>query len=116
MMSRHVAPILPHMLDERDLEVAVKSLAGFISDVPLTTTLAELEHDLDGRGKDEVEAIIRARGFSSDHRRDLPDHQNAPAGDCRRLAVHRIRRLHEPRRLSRPQARANVCDSFRYTP
>jgi len=54
------------MLDERDLEVAVRTLARFISDAPLTTTIAELEHDLDGRRKDEVEAIIRARGFSSD--------------------------------------------------
>lgn len=54
------------MLDERDLEVAVRTLARFISDAPLTTTIAELEHDLDGRRKDEVEAIISARGFSSD--------------------------------------------------
>jgi hypothetical protein len=48
------------------LEAAAGALARFIEDEPLTKKIADIEHDLDGCVRREVEPIISARGVSPD--------------------------------------------------
>jgi hypothetical protein len=51
---------------DRELEAAAGALAKFIRDDPLTAKIADIEHDLDGSSGSNVEAIVSARGISSD--------------------------------------------------
>lgn len=51
---------------DREFEAAAGALARFIRDEPLTTKIADIERDLDGSSRSEVETIVSARGISPD--------------------------------------------------
>lgn len=51
---------------DREFEAAARALVRFIRDEPLTTKIADIEHDLDGSSQSDIEAIVSARGISSD--------------------------------------------------
>jgi hypothetical protein len=51
---------------DRDLEAAVEALVRFIQDEPLTSKIADIERRLDGASRDDVSAIVSARGVSRD--------------------------------------------------
>jgi len=52
------------MGDAGDLEAKLAALLDFIDSAPLTTTIAELEHSLDGRKGSDVQALLVAREVS----------------------------------------------------
>lgn len=54
------------MRHDRDLEAAAGALAQFIQDKPLTAKIADIEHDLEGSSRSDVEAIVSACGISPD--------------------------------------------------
>lgn len=48
------------------MQSALTALVAFIGDGKLTSTIANLEYELDGRSRQDLDAILKARGISSE--------------------------------------------------